>query len=207
MLVAKYTGIVAGSDTAIAHDEVYVARFGRKHRTKLNSDVSVELGWLDHVSGQASPHHHSELSHMWRMLSQQGFAPGARAPVSESRTDYRVLATRRKTHTAKSASGPAKTASEPQMPGRGLNQKKVTTMRRFCDIAGRNRPVLSLQCLLLLRAAVPGAGARPPRRAALALLPLVPAPHTHDAASFRNFAAPARTDDRRTMRRAVHRSG
>ena len=41
----------------------------------------------------------------------------------ESRTDYRVLATRRKIHTAKSASGPAKTASEPQiMPGRGLNQ-------------------------------------------------------------------------------------
>ena len=62
----------------------------------------------------------------------------------ESRTDYRVLATRRKTHTAKSASGPAKTASEPQMPGRGLNQKTVTTMWRFCDITGRNRPVLSL---------------------------------------------------------------
>ena len=45
--------------------------------------------------------------------------------LCESRTDYRVLATRRKTHTAKSASGPAKTASEPQMPGRGLNQKTV----------------------------------------------------------------------------------
>ena len=43
MLVAKYIGIVDGSDTAIAH-EVYVARVGRKHRTKLNSDVSVELG-------------------------------------------------------------------------------------------------------------------------------------------------------------------
>ena len=53
--------------------------------------------------------------------------------------------------------------------------------------------------LLLPRAAVPGAGAHPPRRAALALLPLVPrTPHAHDAASFRNLAVPVRTDDRRT---------
>jgi hypothetical protein len=76
--------------------------------------------------------------------------------------------------------------------------------------------------LLLPRAAVPGAGARPPRRAALALLPLVLRTRTRPslalvgrfpaalffllasrcaarhAASFRNFAAPARTDDRRT---------
>ena len=53
--------------------------------------------------------------------------------------------------------------------------------------------------LLWPRAAVPGAGAHPPRRAALALLPLVPlTPHAHDAASFRNLAAPVRTDDRRT---------
>ena len=43
-----------------------------------------------------------------------------------------------------------------------------------------------------------------PRRARA---PAASTPHTHDAASFRNFAAPARTDDRRTMRRAVRRSG
>ena len=33
-----------------------------------------------------------------------------RVPDCESRTDYRVLVARRKTHTAKSASGPAKAA-------------------------------------------------------------------------------------------------
>ena len=33
-----------------------------------------------------------------------------RSPLCESRTNYRVLATRRKTHAAKSASGPAKAA-------------------------------------------------------------------------------------------------
>ena len=89
MLVAKYTGIVHGSDPAIAH-EVYVARVGRKHRTKLNSGVTVELGWLDHVSvGHAPPHHHSELSHMWRMLAQQGCAQGARAPTMR-RTEAEV---------------------------------------------------------------------------------------------------------------------
>ena len=43
-----------------------------------------------------------------------------------------------------------------------------------------------------------------PRRARA---PAASTPHAHDAASFRNFAAPARTDDRRTMRRAVRRSG
>ena len=45
-------------------------------------------------------------------LSARAVAVVAEAVVvdCESRTDYRVLATRRKTHTAKSASGPAKAA-------------------------------------------------------------------------------------------------
>ena len=30
------------------------------------------------------------------------------------------------------------------MPGRGLNQNNSDNMWRFCDITGRNRPVLSL---------------------------------------------------------------
>ena len=80
MLVSKYTGIVDGGNTAIAHG-VYVARVGRRHRTKLNNGVSVELGWLDHVSGHAPPHHHAELSHMWRVLAHQRYDPNARAPA------------------------------------------------------------------------------------------------------------------------------
>ena len=44
----------------------------------------------------------------------------------------------------KPASGPAKTASEPQMPGRGLNQENSGNIWRFRDITGRNHPVLSL---------------------------------------------------------------
>ena len=54
----------------------------------------------------------------------------------ESRTDYRVWFARRKTHTAKSVSGPAKTAGEPQMPGRGLNQKTVATCGVFVTSPG-----------------------------------------------------------------------
>ena len=54
------------------------AAAGRRHRTKLDNDVSVELGWLDRVSGHAYPHHHAELSHMWRVLSQQRYDPNAR---------------------------------------------------------------------------------------------------------------------------------
>ena len=70
LLVAKYTGAVGGGNTAIAHG-VYVARVERKHRTRLNNnDASVELRWLGQVSGHASPHHHAELSHMWRVLAQ-----------------------------------------------------------------------------------------------------------------------------------------
>ena len=80
MLVAKYTELVDDGNTAIAHG-VYVARVGRRQRTKLNNGVSVELlGWLDRVSGHAPPHHHAELSYMWRVLSQQGYDPNARVP-------------------------------------------------------------------------------------------------------------------------------
>ena len=50
MLVAKCTGLVDDGNTAIAHG-VYVARVGRKHRTKLNNGASAELGWLYHVNG------------------------------------------------------------------------------------------------------------------------------------------------------------
>ena len=80
MLVSKYTGIVDGGNTAIAHG-VYVARVGRKPRTRLNNGISVQLGWLDQVSGHASPHHHAELSHMWQVLAQQGYDPNARVPA------------------------------------------------------------------------------------------------------------------------------
>ena len=80
MLVAKYTGGVDGDNTAIA-DGVYVARVGRKHRARSNSDISAELGWLELVSGRTSPHHHPELSHMWRMLAQQGCDSDARDPT------------------------------------------------------------------------------------------------------------------------------
>ena len=80
ILVAKYTGVVDGGNNAIAHG-VCVARVRRRHRTKLNNGVSMELGWLDRVGGHAPPHHHAELSHMWRVLSQQGYDPHARVPA------------------------------------------------------------------------------------------------------------------------------
>ena len=102
MLVAKYTGLVDDGNTAIAHG-VYVARVGRRHRTKLNNGVSVELGWLDRVSGHAPPHHHAELSHMWRVLSQQGYDPNARVPAM-CRADSEIAAAiHQRIHHAKGA--------------------------------------------------------------------------------------------------------
>jgi len=64
-----------------------------------------------------------------------------------------------------------------------------------------------LLALLLPRAAVPGAGARPPRRAALALLPLVPRTRTTPPPFETLPRQHARTTDERTMRRVVRRSG
>ena len=53
------------------------------------------------------------------------------------------------------------------MPGRGLNQNNSDIMWRFCDITGRNRPVLSLHHTRKRRAlsffaqrSVPAAAAR-----------------------------------------------
>ena len=64
MLVVYYTGMVDGGNNAIAHG-VCDARVGRRHRTKFNNGVSMELGWLGSVGGHAaSPHHHAELSHV-----------------------------------------------------------------------------------------------------------------------------------------------
>ena len=53
----------------------------------------------------------------------------------------------RPTQPSRPQAAPPRPLGVPQMPGRGLNQKTVTqrtTIWRFCDITGRNHPVLSL---------------------------------------------------------------
>ena len=88
-----------------------------------NSTREAKWQPLEHENRPGWP---AAPSRHWQTSSGALYAMGE-VPRCESRTDYRVLATRRKTHTAKSASGPAKTASEPQMPGRGLNYETVAT--------------------------------------------------------------------------------
>ena len=81
MLVAKYTNLSDAQGSAIAHG-VYIPRsVGPKHHTHLNSDTSVELGWLATVYGQPSHHHHRGTSDMWRQLNQESYDPNARIPA------------------------------------------------------------------------------------------------------------------------------
>ena len=80
MLTAKYTGMSDAQGSAIAYG-AYVPREGGKHRTHINADISSELGWLAHVSGHPSPHHHDDLADMWRALQTQGYDPNSRLPA------------------------------------------------------------------------------------------------------------------------------
>ena len=81
MLVAKYTGLSDTHGSAIAHG-VYVPRgSGPVHHTLLNSDTSMELGWLAAVHGQPSHHHHHGTSYMWHRLNLESYDPNARIPA------------------------------------------------------------------------------------------------------------------------------
>ena len=86
------------------------ARFRRKAKLTINKPALV-------FTAAFSP---SVVTCRVCTLTQLPYQDQEDSVVCESRTDYRVLATQRKTRTAKPASDPAKTASEPQMPGRGV---------------------------------------------------------------------------------------
>ena len=110
------------------------------------------------------------------------------------------------------AHGDSNTPDDSAVPGDSAAPACVFRLR-CCSVCA-----FRLRCCCLAHA-VPAAGARPPRRAALAPLPLVPRTRTKPslalagrfgARCFRthtHLAAPARTTDERTMRRAVRRSG
>ena len=106
-----------------------------RHRLPLNAED------CDEAEGRL----HEAEDGIDGLFDEAGYLAGLCLDVSQGLTTGFSLPGERPTQPSR-PQAPPRPLGEPQMPGRGLNQKTVATyhMWRFCDITGRNRPVLSL---------------------------------------------------------------
>ena len=165
------------------------------------------------ICARAAPYHPRFASH--RLHPRHTFLSFSRSPQLAAPTDHRRLRSRYKRSDHQRARGSAyhitrARSSTVNVSARtGLQNRTETAAVTISEVLSGIITFLYAFSLALLlpRAAVPGAGARPPRRAALALLPLVP--RTHTTPPPFEISSRASTHGRPTnaMRRAVRRSG